>query len=260
VAAGLIALIAGADGSVAARLAVGMLALQFAIGTANDVADAPRDRLGRPHKPMVAGLVELRQAGAVFLVAAGIGLVAAASVGAAPLAVGIVGLTDGLVYDLRLKGTALSWLPFAVGVALLPVYAWIGATGGLPAAFWGIVAMALLAGAVLAVANAIADIEHDRQAGAASVATILGRDRAIAVDAAGLVLLQMTVLASSVAIGLVGAALAVELAGIALGWLGLRLSAAPNEQIARLGWEVQAVAMVAMGAAWLAALGSAGRL
>jgi hypothetical protein len=92
------------------------------------------------------------------------------------------------------------------------------------------------------------------------VATILGRDRAIAVDAAGLVLLQMTVLASSVAIGLVGAALAVELAGIALGWLGLRLSAAPNEQIARLGWEVQAVAMVAMGAAWLAALGSAGRL
>ena len=72
----MIALIAGADGSVAARLAVGMLALQFAIGTANDVADAPRDRLGRPHKPMVAGLVELRQAGAVFLVAAGIGLVA----------------------------------------------------------------------------------------------------------------------------------------------------------------------------------------
>ncbi len=256
----MIALIAGADGSVATRLAFGMLGLQFAIGTANDVADASRDRLSRPHKPIVAGLVEPRQARAVFVVAAGVGLVAAASVGAAPLAVGLVGLGDGLVYDLRLKGTALSWLPFAVGVGLLPVYAWIGATGGLPAAFWGIVAMALLAGAVLAVANAVADIEHDRQAGAASVATILGRDRAIAVDAAGLVLLQATVLVSSVVTGLSGAALPVELAGIALGWLGLGLSAAPDEQVARLGWEVQAVATVVMGAAWLAALGSAGRL
>jgi len=236
----MIALIAGADGFVATRLAVGMLGLQFAIGTANDVADESRDRLSRPRKPIVAGMVEPRQARAAFVVAAGVGLVAAASVGAAPLAVGIVGLGVGLIYDLRLKGTALSWLPFAVGVALLPVYAWIGATGSLPTAFWGIVAMALLAGAVLAVANAVADIERDRQAGAASVATILE--------------------VSSVAAGLSGAALPVELAGIALSWLGLRLSAGHDEQVARLGWEVQAVAMVVMGAAWLAALGSAGRL
>jgi len=256
----MIALIAGADGFVATRLAVGMLGLQFAIGTANDVADESRDRLSRPRKPIVAGMVEPRQARAAFVVAAGVGLVAAASVGAAPLAVGIVGLGVGLIYDLRLKGTALSWLPFAVGVALLPVYAWIGATGSLPTAFWGIVAMALLAGAVLAVANAVADIERDRQAGAASVATILGRDRAIAVEAVGLVLLQTTVEVSSVAAGLSGAALPVELAGITLSWLGLRLSAGHDEQVARLGWEVQAVAMVVMGAAWLAALGSAGRL
>ena len=259
-AAGLIAVIAGADGSVAARLAFGMLGLQFAIGTANDLADVPRDRLSRQHKPIPSGLVEPRQATAVFAIAAGLGLVLAGSVGAAPLVVGILGLTDGLVYDFRLKGTELSWLPFAVGVALLPVYAWTGATGGLPAAFWGIVAMALLAGAVLAVANALADIECDREAGAASVATILGRDRAIAVDAAGLVLLQLTVLISSGAAGFVGAALPVELAGVAVGWLGLGLSASPNEQLARLGWEVQAIAMVAMGAGWLGVLGSAGLL
>ena len=35
----------------------------------------------------------------------------------------------GLLYDLRLRGTALSWFPFAVGIPLLPVYAWLGATG-----------------------------------------------------------------------------------------------------------------------------------
>jgi hypothetical protein len=144
---GAIALIAGADAWVAARLAFGMLGLQFAIGAVNDLADAPRDRLSRPHKPLPAGLVEPRQATAVAVMTVGLGLWSAGSVGPAPLAVGIVGLADGLAYDLRLKGTVLSWLPFAAGVALLPVYAWMGAIGGLHAAFWGILPMALLAGA-----------------------------------------------------------------------------------------------------------------
>ena len=31
------------------------------------------------------------------------------------------------------KGTAWSWLPFAVGIPLLPVYGWLGAAGALPA-------------------------------------------------------------------------------------------------------------------------------
>lgn len=260
IAAGAVALIAGADASVAARLALGMLGLQFAIGAVNDLVDAPRDRLNRPRKPLPAGLVEPREALAVSLVAAIVGLSAAASVGLTPLVVGILGLADGLVYDLRLKGTAFSGLPFAAGVALLPVYAWLGATGSLPSPFWGIVPLALLAGAVLAVANALADIARDRQAGAASIATILGRDRAIAADAAGLALLQLVVVASSVLVGIVGAAVPAELAGVALGWVGLRLSASPNEQVARLGWEVQAVGIVAMGAGWLAMLGSAGLL
>ena len=260
VAAGAIALIAGVDAWVAARLALGMLGLQFAIGAANDLADAPRDRLSRPHKPLPAGLVEPRQATAVFLIAAVTGLWSAATVGLAPLAAGILGLADGLAYDLRLKGTAFSWVPFAAGVALLPVYAWLGATGRLRGAFWGIVPMALLAGAVLAVANALADIDRDRQAGVASVATILGRPRALAATAAGLVFLQLTVVLSSAAAGMAGAALPAELAGVAVSLVGLRLSASPNEQVGRLGWEVQALGIAAMGAGWLAVLVSAGLL
>ena len=45
-----------------------------------------------------------------------------------------------------------------------------------------------------------------------------------------------------------------------LGLVGLRFSASPNEQVGRLGWEVQAIGIVALGAGWLAALGSAGLL
>ena len=34
----------------------------------------------------------------------------------------LVVIAIGLAYDLRLKGTAWSWLPFAVGIPILPVY------------------------------------------------------------------------------------------------------------------------------------------
>ena len=260
VAAATIALIAGAEASVAVRLALGMLGLQFAIGAANDLADAPRDRVSRPDKPIPAGLVNPRHAAAVLVVASSAGLCAAGSVGVAAFAVGVLGLADGLIYDIRLKGTAASWVPFALGVGLLPVYAWLGVAGTLPPAFWGIVPLAFVAGTTLALANALADLERDLLAGAASVATALGRGRALVGSAFTLGLLQLAVVTSSVVVGPLPASLAAELAGAALGWLGLRSAASPNERARRLGWEVQAVGVVVMGAGWLATLGSAGLL
>jgi 4-hydroxybenzoate polyprenyltransferase len=260
VAAATVALIAGAGASVAVRLALGMLGLQFAIGAANDLADASRDRVGRPDKPIPAGLVNPHHAVAVLLVASFAGLWAAGSVGVAALVVGTVGLADGLIYDFRLKGTAISWVPFALGVGLLPVYAWFGAAGVLPPIFWGIVPLAFVAGATLALANSLADLERDLLAGAASVATALGRGRALVGSAFTLGLLQLAVVTSSVVVGPLPASLAAELAGAALGWLGLRSAASPNERARRLGWEVQAVGVVVMGAGWLATLGSAGLL
>ncbi len=46
----------------------------------------------------------------------------------------LAGTATGYAYDLRLKATAWAWLPFAVGLPLLPVYAWVGATGRVPGA------------------------------------------------------------------------------------------------------------------------------
>ena len=83
-------------------------------------------------------------------------------------------LLIGYGYDLVAKGTAWSWLPFALGIPLLPVYGWLGATGALPSFFIALVPMAMLAGAALAIANARADLERDVAAGTVSVATRLG--------------------------------------------------------------------------------------
>ena len=86
----------------------------------------------------------------------------------------VVVLLIGYGYDLVAKGTAWSWLPFALGIPLLPVYGWLGATGALPSFFIALVPMTMLAGAALAIANARADLERDVAAGTVSVATRLG--------------------------------------------------------------------------------------
>ena len=61
-----------------------MLALQFAIGAANDWADAVDDAVTRPAKPIASGLVRRGQAATVALVCAAAALALAAAAGRAP--------------------------------------------------------------------------------------------------------------------------------------------------------------------------------
>ena len=245
---------------VAARLAFAMLALQFAIGTANDMVDVSADRIGHPLKPIPSGRLTADFARVVFAVCAVAGLTLAASVRFEALVVGAIGLSDGLFYDLRLKGTPWSWVPFAAGVALLPVFSWLGAVGTLPRAFLGILPMALLAGAMLATTNALADQEGDRAAGARSIATELGRNSTLMANAALLAAIQAIAVGTTIATGGQLAGILAEAAGIVLGWAGLGLAASSQNRLVRLAWEIQAIGVVALGAGWLASLSSAGFL
>ena len=77
------------------------------------------------------------------------------------MALAAVVLGDRLRVRPFAKGTAWSWLPFAVGIPLLPVYGWLGAAGALPAFFAVLVPVAMLAGAALAIANARRRLERD---------------------------------------------------------------------------------------------------
>jgi 4-hydroxybenzoate polyprenyltransferase len=259
VAVAIIVLIAGAQVGLALRLALGMLFLQFSIGAANDFADAALDGLVRPDKPIPAGLPS-RAAAAISVAAAGLGLLVTATVGAGALAVGVVGLADGLVYDLRLKGTPLAWVPFAMGVGLLPLYAWLGARGIVPPAFAAVVVLAVIAGASLALANAYVDLGRDRLSGVVSVATYLGAGRTLLANAALLAAIDVVAVVSTLAIAGATPLLLVEACGCGLGWAGLGLAAARSYQARPVLWEVQAVGVVVLGSAWLAVLDSAGLL
>ncbi|MEO5965091.1 MAG: UbiA family prenyltransferase, partial [Candidatus Limnocylindrales bacterium] len=191
----LVALVAG--GSVVTALALGlsMTLLQFTIGSVNDIVDAPRDAGLKPGKPIPDGLVTLGQARLVAVVAAGAGLLLALSGGTWLVALALVVLAIGLVYDLWVKGTTLAWLPFAAGIPLLPVFGWFGATGSLPGVFLVLVPAAANAGTALAIANAIVDMERDEEAGSESIALALGPRRA------GLVVLVLHGVVAVLALG-----------------------------------------------------------
>ncbi len=112
-----------------------MTALQASIGSLNDLVDAPRDVGRTPAKPIPGGLVSRPLAWLVVATAAVVGVALSLPSGPLTTALALVVLGIGYAYDLWFKGTAWSWVPFAVGIPLLPAYGWLGTTGDLPAAF-----------------------------------------------------------------------------------------------------------------------------
>ncbi len=249
------ALVAGADPAVAARLGVSMTALQASIGALNDLVDAPSDRGRKPGKPIPAGLVTVVTARAVVAVGAILGVALAAPSGLGLVALAVVVLAIGYGYDLLAKGTAWSWLPFALGIPLLPVYGWFGATGGLAPWFVAMLPMAALAGAALAVGNARVDIERDRDARTRTVGTALGLDRSWRVLVGLWVATGVMAVASIAVLGgdsplptvAVGVGIVVILAATVAARSG---SPARRER----SWEVQAFGAAVSAVAWILAV------
>jgi len=169
-----VALVAGAAPMLALHLGLSMTALQCSIGALNDIHDAPEDAGRKPGKPIPAGLVSAPFARSVAVGGAAVGVVLAALVDARVGVLAVVVLAIGYGYDVAAKGTAWSWLPFAVGIPILPVYGWLGGSSGMPDFFVALVPIAVLAGAALAIANARADVERDLASGTVSVATRFG--------------------------------------------------------------------------------------
>lgn len=246
-----VALLAGAESAVAIRLGLSMTALQVSIGAFNDLVDAPRD-VGRiPPKPIPDGLVTPAAARAVVLGGAVVGVALAVPSGPATVVLSGVVLLIGYAYDLRFKGTAWSWVPFAVGIPLLPVFAWLGATGGLPGSFAILLPTAFVAGAGLAIANARADVERDESVGVDSVALRLGSDRAWSVNA---VLLGAVVVAALLTLGggsTVGGWLALVGAFVVIG-LGVLIGRRGDASRRERAWELEAIGVGLLAAAWLA--------
>ncbi len=250
-----LALLAGSSGARALLLGASMLGIQFSIGAFNDLLDRPADAVAGRSKPLVDGRVGARPALGAGLAFGLAGLALAWVAGFATGVVACAGYGIGLAYDVRLKASPWSWLPYAAGIPLLPVYAWVGATGEAPGPILVLAGLGVLGGASLAIANALADAERDAASRTTTVATALGRARALRIGA--LLAVLVTGIATASAFALAGwipatwvtaAGAAGIIAGVGLGFRG-RLQRA---------WEVQAVALAILAAGWVASLAAAG--
>ena len=253
------AVVAGGDAPTAVRLGIAMAALQASIGTLNDLLDAGQDVGREPPKPIPGGLVGRSSARAVWVGSAVLGLLLVVPSGGLTLIVAVIGLLDGYAYDRFAKGTEWSWLPFTVGIPLVPVFGWVGTGAPLPAPFAILVPCSMLAGAALAIANASADLERDIASGTASVAGRLGLQRAwlihVGLLTVAIVTMAATFFAATPGPGsavIVALGAAIVIAGAALGAsAGGRLATARQRE---LGWEVEAMGMGILATAWLVGL------
>lgn len=246
-----IALAAGGPPTTAARLGLAMTCLQVAIGALNDIVDAPDDAGHVPVKAIPAGLVSIAHARWVVVVGAAVGLGLAAPSGLATLLIAAAGLACGLTYDLFLSRSAISWLPLAVALPLVPAFAWLGATANLPSTLLAILPLAALAGGGLAIGNSLVDLEADHSSGRRTTAVVLGRLNAwrlhaVVLGSAALLalgLLPPGTSATPETLAVIGAfALAT---GIALG----RANDAGRRRVA---WQIEAIGVASIGIGWIA--------
>jgi 4-hydroxybenzoate polyprenyltransferase len=256
--AGAAAWFAGGGGEMALRVGLSMVLLQASVGALNDLIDAPRDAGNKPGKPIPAGLVERRSARVIAVVAGVAGVALAVPSGPATVVLALALLGLGYAYDLWFKGTAWSWLPFAVAIPLFPTYGWLGAAGTLPA-IWGVLLpLAVVAGAALAIGNAAVDLERDAVAGIDSVALRLGRARSsrlnlwLLAGAAGMAVVSLVVAGSTLPWGVAALGGSVAAAGGAM----LVGHAEPGRR--ERGWELEAVGVAVAAAAWLGGMHAAG--
>jgi 4-hydroxybenzoate polyprenyltransferase len=164
-----------ADGCVLVALAVGTG--QLSIGWSNDLLDRARDRAAaRPDKPLAAGAVTPRTVTTACLAALTLCVPFSLASGWRAGAVHLVAVAGGWAYNLGLKRTLLSFLPYAVSFGLLTAFL----TLGLPGSPWP-EAWALAAGGLLGVGahflNVVPDVEDDLAAGIRGLPQRLGARR-----------------------------------------------------------------------------------
>jgi 4-hydroxybenzoate polyprenyltransferase len=157
------------------QLVGAMLPVQLCIGVINDVADLHADAVTKPYKPLVREAISPSTAMGIGVVLGAIGLGAAATINPATLGFDALALCSGLAYDLGLRRTPLSWVPWWGGMAVLPLEGY-ASVASIPSRLLALIPLSGLIAVGLHVANALPDIDGDRAAGRRSLPVLLGSE------------------------------------------------------------------------------------
>lgn len=246
---------AGGDLRGMAVMFLSVLLIHASIGSMNDYCDLDLDTKTKPDKPIVRGDLSARGALLVSCVAAIAGALLSLSFSWATFGAALLVLAAGLAYDFWAKGTALSWVPYAVFIPALPVWAFVAADAYTPVVLISFPLGALMSLA-LNLANTIPDLEGDTRYGLRGMAHLLGLKRALLVVWAcfglTIILLALTpsILGNDPTYLIPGVALS---AGMLAAMILDRLMTRSPESLRR-GWYVSAALAAILGIAWVASL------
>ncbi|MER5436382.1 UbiA family prenyltransferase [Streptomyces sp. NPDC002588] len=151
----------GRGGAGVMLIAAAVLTGQLSVGWSNDLIDAGRDvAAARQDKPLATGAVSARAvtaaAGCALAACVPLSLANGWQAGSAHLA----GVAAAWGYNLGVKRTVWSWLPYAVAFGLLPAFVTLSLPGT-PWPHWWASAGAALLGVGAHAANVLPDIDDD---------------------------------------------------------------------------------------------------
>jgi len=234
-------------------IAAAIIGSQATVGVVNDLRDRDLDAVAKPHKPLIAGRATVRGAvclGAITLVVA---LVAGLALGRLSLLFVVAMTAAGLIYDLWLKRTALSFLPYILGLPLLPIWAWTCVRDA-PPRLWLTYPLGVLVGFGLHLANALPDAERDAAGGVRGVVQVVGTRGALILCIGSF---SATILLVAILIAGRGDIAVIVLIGVAAVFLiGAAGSALVRPTVGTLqrNWGLLIVCAIGIAAAWLRAL------
>jgi 4-hydroxybenzoate polyprenyltransferase len=155
-------------------LAVAILAGQLSIGWSNDWIDAGRDSaVHRADKPIARGAIRTGTVRAAAFVALAVAVILSLLLGPLATIAHLVAVASAWSYNLRLKATVFSFVPFFVSFGLLPAIATLGQVTPRVPAPWVVVVAGLL-GVAAHFANVIPDLQDDRRTNIRGLPHILG--------------------------------------------------------------------------------------
>ena len=164
-------------------IAFAILLGQFFVGWSNDLVDFPRDKAAmRVTKPLVAGTITEKtlriSIGFVLLSALTISLLS--PLGISGSSIHFLGLLSATAYNLKLKSTILSVLPYVVSFGALPWAIYVAA--GTTPPTWLVLAFVLFTSAFHFL-NVLKDMDTDIEQEVMGLPQVLGRNKSIAMAA-----------------------------------------------------------------------------
>lgn len=226
---------------------------QATVGVVNDLRDRDLDAVTKPSKPLITGRATVRGAFILGGVALAVALLAGVALGWVSLLF-VIGMTAaGLIYDLWLKRTAVSFLPYIFGLPLLPIWAWICVRDPTPR-LWLTYPFGVLIGFGLHLANALPDADRDAVGGVRGVVQVVGKPTALLLCIGSFLVTLVIVTAltrqrwDALVLVLIG------FATVLLGWALVTAVARPTVATLQRNWGVLIGCAICIAAAWLRAL------